>query len=183
MPSSTCRTTRRCITTTRVSQRSRATPATKPSPTSDGPSSCSRGSARTRAGTTTSPPYATTRDSSRPFAEAQVPRMREMDLVDDVRCAVRADASAEARASRAADVIRTRTGRRWVGIYRVTDDEVMNLSWSGPGPPAYPSFPVERGLTGVAIRSGSTIVSDDVASDSRYLTNQESTGSELIAPV
>ena len=39
------------------------------SPTSDGPSSCSRGSARTRAETTTSPPYATTHGSRRLFAE------------------------------------------------------------------------------------------------------------------
>ena len=29
----------------------------------------------------------------------------------------------------------------------------------------------------------STVVSNDVASDPRYLTNQESTGSELIVPV
>ena len=57
------------ITTTRASQRSPATPATTRSPTSDGPSSCSPGSARTRAETTTSPPSATTRASSRRFAE------------------------------------------------------------------------------------------------------------------
>src|SRR5512132_212330 len=58
-----------CITTMRASQRSPATPATTRSPTSGGPSSCYRGSARTRAETTTSPPYATTRGSSRLFAE------------------------------------------------------------------------------------------------------------------
>jgi hypothetical protein len=62
-------TTRVCITTTRASQRLRATPATTRSPTSDGPSSCSRGSARTRAETTTSPPCATTRGSKRRFAD------------------------------------------------------------------------------------------------------------------
>ena len=55
--------------TARASQHSRATPATTRSPTSDGRSSCSRGSAMTRAETTTSPPYATTRGSSRLFAE------------------------------------------------------------------------------------------------------------------
>ena len=67
--SNTCRTTRASISTTRASQRSRATPATTRSPTSDGPSSCVRSSARTRAETTTSPPYATTRGSRRLFAE------------------------------------------------------------------------------------------------------------------
>ena len=109
--------------------------------------------------------------------------MPDADLANDVQRAVRVDASAEDRASRAAELIRTRTRRRWVGIYRVTDNEVMNLSWSGPGPPAHPSFSIERGLTGVAIRSGSTVVSNDVARDARYLRNQQSTGSELIVPV
>jgi L-methionine (R)-S-oxide reductase len=84
---------------------------------------------------------------------------------------------------RVAELIRSRTGRRWVGIYRVVESEVRNLASSGPAPPAYPNFPIERGLTGAAIRFGRTIVSNDVANDSRYLTNQESTGSELIVPV
>ncbi len=67
---SVCRTTRGCITTTRASQPSRARPATKRSSTSGGSiENCSRGSARTRAETTTSPPYATTRGSRRLFAE------------------------------------------------------------------------------------------------------------------
>jgi GAF domain-containing protein len=104
-------------------------------------------------------------------------------LAQDVRGVTREYASAEVRASIAAEMIRTRTGRRWVGIYRVTDDKVMNLAWSGPAPPAHPSFSVEQGLTGIAIRSGITVVSNDVASDPRYLTNQETTGSELIVPV
>jgi L-methionine (R)-S-oxide reductase len=46
-----------------------------------------------------------------------------------------------------------------------------------------PSFPIGRGLTRTAIRSRETVVSNDVASDPRYLTNQDSTGSELIVPV
>jgi len=41
----------------------------------------------------------------------------------------------------------------------------------------------DRGLTGAAIRSRGTVLSNDVANDPRYLTNQESTGSELIIPV
>jgi L-methionine (R)-S-oxide reductase len=109
--------------------------------------------------------------------------MTDADLVDDVRRRAGADGPVEDRASQAAELIRTRTGRRWVGIYRVAESEVRNLAWSGPAPPAYPNFPIEEGLTGAAIRSRRTIVSNDVASDSRYLTNQKSTGSELIVPV
>ena len=105
------------------------------------------------------------------------------DLVAEVRHEAAANAPAETRAKRAAALIRARTGRRWVGIYRVLTDEVRNLAWSGPAAPAHPNFPTGRGLTGAAIRSRSTVLSNDVANDPRYLTNQESTGSELIAPV
>jgi len=107
----------------------------------------------------------------------------EAELIDEVRREAGTDSAPEDRASRAAELIRTRTGRRWVGIYRVASREVRNLAWSGPAAPAYPNFPVEQGLTAVAIRARSTIVSNDVANDPRYLTNQESTGSELIVPV
>jgi putative methionine-R-sulfoxide reductase with GAF domain len=105
------------------------------------------------------------------------------DLVEDVRHEAAADAPAGTRARRAAELIRARTCRRWVGIYRVTTDEVKNLAWSGPAAPAHPNFPIDRGLTGAAIRSRTTVLSNDVANDPRYLTNQESTGSELIVPV
>jgi hypothetical protein len=74
--SSTCRTTRASITTTRASQRSPARPATRRSATSGGPSSCSRRSASRRAGTTTSPPYGTTRGSRRLFVECSRPGFR-----------------------------------------------------------------------------------------------------------
>ena len=73
---STCLTTPACITTTRALQRSRATPGTRRSPTSDGLSNCSRGSAKTRAETTTSPPYAMTRGSWTLFAERVGPDHR-----------------------------------------------------------------------------------------------------------
>src|SRR5436190_2909254 len=68
----------------RASQRLRATPATRRSATSSGPSSCSRRSASKRAGTTTSPPYATTRGSRKLFAERAGldPRRAEITSAD-----------------------------------------------------------------------------------------------------
>jgi hypothetical protein len=66
---------------------------------------------------------------------------------------------------------------------RVTRTEVRNLGWSGPAPPVHPSFPAHQGLTGAAVRSGRTVVSNDVGADPRYLTNQDTTGSELIVPI
>ena len=109
--------------------------------------------------------------------------MTDAALIEDVRREAGAGGTVEDRASQTAELIRTRTGRRGVGIYRVAGSEVRNLAWSGPAPPAYPNFAIHQGLTGAALRTGRTIVSNDAASDDRYLTNQESTGSELIVPV
>ena len=107
----------------------------------------------------------------------------DSDLVERVRREAGSDAAPEERARRIAELTRVGTRRRWAGIYRVTDERVTNLAWSGPAAPAYPSFPRAQGLTGAAIESGRTVVSNDVASDSRYLTNQDTTGSDLIVPV
>ena len=57
-------------TTTRASRRSRATPATRRSVTSDDPSSWCRASASRPAGTTTLPPSSTTHGSKRLFASS-----------------------------------------------------------------------------------------------------------------
>jgi L-methionine (R)-S-oxide reductase len=100
-----------------------------------------------------------------------------------VRAAAALELSRSEWARQIAELVRTTTGRRWVGIYEVTAGEVVNVAWSGPAPPAYPRFPVDRGLTGTAIETGETVVSNDVSRDPRYLTALESTGSELIVPV
>jgi GAF domain-containing protein len=105
------------------------------------------------------------------------------DLIEQVRREAARDVDIETRARRLAELIRSGTGRRWVGIYRVSDDEVRNLGWSGPAAPAHPNFPITDGLTGAAVLACASVLSNNVANDPRYLTNQESTGSELIVPV
>jgi L-methionine (R)-S-oxide reductase len=105
------------------------------------------------------------------------------ELPGGVRAAAELPVSRDERAQRIADLIRTATGRRWVGVYEVTPTEVVNLAWSGPEPPAHPSFPAERGLTGAAIGARETVVSNDVAADPRYVTALVSTGSEMIVPI
>jgi putative methionine-R-sulfoxide reductase with GAF domain len=87
------------------------------------------------------------------------------------------------RARLAAELIRHATRARWVGIYTVADGTVSNDGWSGPNPPAHPTFPGTRGLTSHAIRARAIAVSNDVTQDPRYLTNQDDSGSELIIPV
>jgi GAF domain-containing protein len=105
------------------------------------------------------------------------------DIVEAVREAARAAVSIDEAAEELAELIRARSGRRWVGIYRVTQNEVMNLAWSGPAPPAHPVFATTQGLTGDAIRSQAAVCSNDARNDPRYLTNQTTTGSELIVPI
>ncbi|HLI89162.1 MAG TPA: GAF domain-containing protein [Ktedonobacteraceae bacterium] len=90
------------------------------------------------------------------------------------------------RATKAKDIcaaIRQAGNYRWVGLYDVTETEVRNIAWSGPGAPAYPNFPLTRGLSSVAIADKKIVVSNDVASDPRYLTAFSSTGSETIVPI
>jgi GAF domain-containing protein len=104
-------------------------------------------------------------------------------LLDRVRYESARGGNREDRAQKIADLIRHETGRRWVGIYAVTSEEVVNLAWSGPAAPAHPRFPVTQGLSGAAIRQRETVISNDVARDPRYLAALESTGSEMIVPV
>jgi L-methionine (R)-S-oxide reductase len=108
---------------------------------------------------------------------------RDADLMDALRSEAGRNAPTDERAQRIAELVRLHTGRRSVGLYEIDGDEVVNLAWSGPAPPAYPRFPINRGLTGAAIASRTSIVSNDVVTDSRYLTALDSTGSELIVPI
>lgn len=105
------------------------------------------------------------------------------ELLESVRSESMSGGSREDRAKRIADRIRQATGRRWVGIYAVTSEEVVNLAWNGPSAPAHPTFPAAQGLTGAAISQQATVISNDVARDPRYLVALESTGSEMIVPV
>jgi L-methionine (R)-S-oxide reductase len=105
------------------------------------------------------------------------------DLTDRIRDLAGADAPRVERAPRVADAVRAGTGHPWVGVYAVEDDEVVNLAWSGPGPPAHRRFAIGSGLTGAPIEERATIVSNDVATDSRYLRTLDTTGSEIIVPV
>ena len=108
--------------------------------------------------------------------------MSDDDLITTVRD-VLGDGGMATSANELAAALRSAGGYRWVGLYEVTDAEIAILGWSGVGPPAHPRFPRDRGLCGAAVASGSSIVVDDVARDSRYLTTFGTTRSELVVPV
>jgi putative methionine-R-sulfoxide reductase with GAF domain len=107
----------------------------------------------------------------------------EDDLLAAVAAVVDSAGPRRIRAGRAAELIRTRTPARWVGIYTVADGIVSNEGWSGPAAPAHPTFTATQGLTAHAIQSRGIALSNDVSRDPRYLTNQADSGSELIVPV
>jgi len=87
------------------------------------------------------------------------------------------------KARKIADLIRNVRAYRWVGVYDVSPELVSIIAYSGPGAPAYPQFPITKGLTGSAIREKKTVVVGDVRNDPRYLTAFGSTLSEIIIPV
>jgi GAF domain-containing protein len=89
----------------------------------------------------------------------------------------------EVRAQRAAEIVRAARDYRWVGIYEVDDDRIELLGHTGVQAPVFVEFSADRGLSGEAVRTRATVVSNDVANDPRYLTAFESTGSEMIVPI
>jgi L-methionine (R)-S-oxide reductase len=104
-------------------------------------------------------------------------------VVREIAVILSGTADRAAKASAAAEATRRAGGYRWVGIYDVADQLVVNLAWSGPGPPAYPVFAVTEGLTSTAIETRTTVVVGDVAADERYLEALGDTRSEIIVPV
>jgi L-methionine (R)-S-oxide reductase len=100
--------------------------------------------------------------------------------IDDV---LASDKGRAEKAARIAELVRQAGSYRWVGLYAVTEQEIAAIGWSGPGAPAYPRFPVTKGLSGAAVAAGRAVVVNDVTADPRYLTAFASTLSEAIVPV
>jgi GAF domain-containing protein len=106
-------------------------------------------------------------------------------LADKLTTILALNADREAKARLIAEAIRIDGNHRWVGLYDVDGQNglVSNIAWSGPAPPAFPTFPITKGLTSKAIAAKKTINIGDVASDPAYLTALNSTQSEIIVPV
>ena len=107
----------------------------------------------------------------------------EVKLLNQIQTVLESSDDRQTKAERIAEPIRHFRNYRWVGIYDVDEKEIVAIAWSGQGAPAFPRFPVSKGLSGEAVASRSTIISNDVENDSRYLTAFGSTQSEIIVPV
>ena len=114
------------------------------------------------------------------MAEVELNRDSVLRQITDV---LHSASDRTAKAQRIAEAIRLAGKYRWVGIYDVDEQEIAVIAWGGPGAPAYPRFPVTQGLSGHAVSSRSTVISNDVAHDPRYLTAFGSTQSEIVVPI
>jgi L-methionine (R)-S-oxide reductase len=106
-------------------------------------------------------------------------------LLADLACIVTAARDRQSGLQQAAALIRNSSNYRWVGLYDVDHAAgmVRNVTWSGPGAPEYPTFPLTKGLTGAAIAQKQIVNVGDVLADPRYLTAFGTTRSEIIVPV
>src|SRR5262245_16431481 len=105
------------------------------------------------------------------------------EVLEQLRSIMAAVGDRTRTAGQVAEVIRDARGYRWVGLYDVGAGEIVAVGWTGGVAPAFPRFPIDRGLNGAAARAARPVVVQDVSSDSRYLTTFGSTGAEAIFPV
>ena len=105
------------------------------------------------------------------------------DVLSRLRDLARSSSPRGERARAAAGLIRTARPYRWVGLYDMTESEIVVIAWDGPEPPTYPRFPVSKGLNGAAVASKRPVIVQDVTSDPRYLTTIGGTRGEMIYPI
>ena len=60
----------------------------------------------------------------------------------------------ERKAAGIASAIRRAGDYRWAGVYEVTEEEIDNIAFDGPGAPAHSRFCATQGLSGSAVASG-----------------------------
>jgi L-methionine (R)-S-oxide reductase len=106
-------------------------------------------------------------------------------LLSSLEHIVSTELNRQAALEQIAALLRNSAHYRWVGLYDIdhTAGLVRNVTWSGPGPPEHPTFPLTKGLTSAAVRQQQTINVGDVSADLRYLTAFGTTRSEIIVPV
>ena len=122
-------------------------------------------------------------EEQNPMKQASTPR-RHREIVEQIgKVLSNRETARKEKAARLAEIIRAHRDYRWVGVYRVEDHEIVAVAWTGDEAPAYPRFPIERGLCGAAVRSGEVVISGDVMRDPRYLTTFGTTRSEMIVPI
>lgn len=83
-------------------------------------------------------------------------------ICEQLRRVLAAAEPREAKAKRAAALIREAGPYCSVGLYDVGAEEIAVVAWSGPAAPTHPRFPRTMGLNGLAVRSGEAVIVGDV---------------------
>jgi len=111
-------------------------------------------------------------------------KLRTMvDPLSQLQAILSSSLARPAKAQALAEAIREARGYHWVGLYDVGPDEIVAIAWTGPTPPAFPRFPLARGLNGAAVAARAPVVVQDVSQDPRWLTTFGTTRAEAIFPV
>jgi L-methionine (R)-S-oxide reductase len=105
------------------------------------------------------------------------------NAINDIRAIAAGASDRKQKAARLAERIQRLGNYRWVGVYDVGSERVSIIGFAGPNAPEYPTFPINKGLTGAAIAQKSTVIVGNVRNDPRYLTALGNTLSEMIVPV
>jgi L-methionine (R)-S-oxide reductase len=87
------------------------------------------------------------------------------------------------KAKQLAVLIQWQRRYHWVALYDVLADRISAVAWTGSEPPAFPVFPISKGINGAAVAQKKALIVPDVAKDDRYLTTLGATRSEAIFPV
>jgi GAF domain-containing protein len=87
------------------------------------------------------------------------------------------------KASLLAQIVQRERNYHWVGLYDVSKTQVSAIAWTGESAPAFPTFPITKGINGAAVAARQSVVVQDVSKDSRYMTTFGQTKAEAIFPV
>jgi len=71
----------------------------------------------------------------------------------------------------------------WVGVYRLSGDELILDAWDGPHATEHTKIPIARGVCGQAARWNQTVIVDDVRTDPNYLACFLETRAEIVVPI
>lgn len=103
--------------------------------------------------------------------------------LNEIAAAASASGEVAVRAKRVAQLIRDAAGYFWVGVFEVSENDVVALAWTGSEAPAFLRFPLTRGITRDVVKTRRPALVNDVLKDSRYLVAFSTTRSETIVPV
>ncbi len=91
--------------------------------------------------------------------------------------------SRQQKARSLAQLVQLECDFHWVGLYDVSQTDISAIAWTGENAPAFPSFPVTKGINGAAVAEKRPVLVQDVSKDPRYLTTFGETKAEAIFPV